>query len=326
MIYLYIGSFIAAFLILFKSADFVVSGATNIARLMNIPKMIIGIVLVGFATTAPEFGVSVMAAILGNLEIALGNAVGSVICDNGIALALAAILAPTAIFINCRILKVAGAFLLTIDFLAYFLARNGTIGRVEGAAFVAILAVYYIFLMKNPNFSPGKCERESSDTSEIEACRSSIKAELRKPILLFVFGFVGIALASLVINWAAVSIAEYFSISKTIIGLTVVAIGTSSPEISTCITAARKGEGEIAVGNIIGADVLNILWIIGVSSIVNPIRVELNVINFSFPFMILIVTVSLVSMRLGCRIGRIKGIIIFGFYLLYLVLTFLLLV
>jgi cation:H+ antiporter len=324
MIYLYFGAFIFAFLVLFKSASFVVKGATDIARLLNIPKMVIGIVLVGLATTAPEFGVSVIAAILGNLEIALGNAVGSVICDNGLALALAAILAPTAIFVNCRILKLAGAFLLTIDFFAYFLARNGTIGRAEGAVFVSILALYYIFIIKNPKFRPGDCKKSPSDSDEDGKNNTNSKIQLKKPILIFSLGFIGIALTSLIINWSAVNIAEYFSISKTIIGLTIVAIGTSSPEISTCITAALKGEGELAVGNIIGADVLNILWILGVSSIVNPIKVELNVINFSFPFMILIVTVSLVSMRLGCRIGKVKGIIIFGFYLLYLALTLLL--
>lgn len=324
MIYLYFGAFIGAFIVLFKSATFIVKGATDIARLLNIPKIVIGIVLVGLATTAPEFGVSVIAAILGNLEIALGNAVGSVICDNGIALALAAILAPAAIFVNCRILKLAGAFLLTIDFLAYFLARNGTIGRAEGAVFVSILALYYIFIIKNPKFRLGDRKKNTNTSDEDRKNNINSKIQMKKPILIFCFGFIGIALTSLVINWSAVNIAEYFSISKTIVGLTIVAIGTSSPEISTCITAALKGEGEIAVGNIIGADVLNILWIIGVSSIVNPIKVELNVINFSFPFMILIVMVSLVSMRLGCRIGRVKGIIIFGFYLLYLALTLLL--
>jgi cation:H+ antiporter len=103
--------------------------------------------------------------------------------------------------------------------------------------------------------------------------------------------------------------------------LTIIAIGTSLPEISICVTAALKGEGEIAVGNIIGADILNVLWIIGVSSIVNPIKVELNIINFAFPFMILIVITMLVAMRIGCRIGKMKGFILFGLYILYLFLT-----
>jgi cation:H+ antiporter len=146
-------------------------------------------------------------------------------------------------------------------------------------------------------------------------------AMLKKPIFLFSVGIIGVILTCRAVIWASVNIAEYFSISKTIIGLTIIAIGTSLPEISTCVIAALKGEGEIAVGNIIGADILNVLWIIGVSSIANPITVELRVINFAFPFMILIVITMLVAMRIGCRIGKTKGFILFGLYLLYLFLT-----
>jgi len=101
----------------------------------------------------------------------------------------------------------------------------------------------------------------------------------------------------------------------------VIALGTSLPEISTCITAARKGEGELAIGNIIGADVLNILWIIGVSAIVRPIQVDLNVINFAFPYMILIVTIMLASMLWGCRLGKPKGIVLIALYIIYIVAT-----
>ena len=99
------------------------------------------------------------------------------------------------------------------------------------------------------------------------------------------------------------------------------ALGTSLPEISTCITAALKGEGEIAVGNILGADVLNVLWIIGVASVVKPIAVDLDIINFAFPYMILIVIVMLVCLHIGCRLSKVKGIILFVFYLVYLGLT-----
>jgi cation:H+ antiporter len=119
---------------------------------------------------------------------------------------------------------------------------------------------------------------------------------------------------------AAIKIAQFFGISEIIIGSTIVAVGTSLPEISTCITAALKGEGEIAVGDILGADILNILWIIGVASLVKPIEVEMDIINFSFPFMILIVVVMLLAMRIGCRLTKFKGIILFAFYVLYIYL------
>jgi cation:H+ antiporter len=322
MIYIYFAVLIVSFAILFKSASFFVEGASSIARVMNISKMVVGIVFVGMATTAPEFGASIIASILGHPEIALGNAIGSVICDDGVALALAAIVAPTAILINCRILKTAGLFLISIDILAYILARNGTIGRMEGVLFLIILCFYFIFVLRKQRYSVRKDDKERDGLSEKEENPPVSKlALLKKPIFLFAVGIIGITLTCRVVIWASINIAEYFSISKTIIGLTIIAIGTSLPEISTCVTAALKGEGEIAVGNIIGADILNVLWIIGVSSIANPIKVELNIINFAFPFMILIVITMLVAMRIGCRIGKMKGFILFGLYILYLFLT-----
>lgn len=322
MIYLYFVALVVSFALLFKSASFFVKGASGIAKAFDISKMIIGIVLVGMATTAPEFFVSVIAAIRGKPEFALGNAVGSVICDDGIALALAAILAPTVIYVNCRVLKVVGAFLLSIDILAYILARNGTIGRLEGVLFVLILCVYYIFILKRKDLRFAKDSPETNRKGlKVKNLVPQIKPELRRFILLFILGLGGVVATSSVVVWAAERIAEHFSVSETIIGLIVLAIGTSLPEISTCVTAAVKGEGEMAVGNIIGADILNILWIIGVSSIVNPITVELRVMNFTFPFMILIVLTMLVAMRIRCRLGKIKGLILFALYILYIFLT-----
>lgn len=322
MIYLYFIALIVSFAVLFKSAGFFVEGASGIARVLNISKMVVGIVIVGMATTAPEFCVSVISAFRGEPEFALGNAVGSVICDDGIALALAAVLAPTVIFVNCRILKIIGVFLLAIDFLAYLLAKNGTIGRLEGAVLVLILGLYYIFILKRQDFRFDEGSQENMNSGREKEDSSHLKrSQLKRPAFLFLAGLAGVIITSNVVVWAGKHIAIHFSISKTLMGLIVFAVGTSLPEISTCVTAALKGEGQIAVGNIIGADILNVLWIIGVSSIVNPIEVELKVMNFTFPFMILIVLVMLVAMRIGCRLGKIKGFILFGFYILYIFLT-----
>ncbi|MFW6160113.1 MAG: calcium/sodium antiporter [Acidobacteriota bacterium] len=321
MIILYFFGLLIGFVILFKCAGWFVEGAVGFARILSIPKLIVGIVFVGLATTAPEFGVSVQAAYMGHPEIALGNAIGSVICDDGIAIALAAILAPTAILINCRLLKIAAVFLLSIDILAYLLARNGTIGRLEGMLFIFLLVVYYFFLIRKKDTAKDIIPVEPIDNGEYKEVSLSRKKQLKKSILLFAGGIVGVFLISRIVILTSIKIALYFSISETIIGLTVIAMGTSLPEISTCITAARKGEGEIAVGNIIGADILNVLWIIGASALVNPITVDKEVINFTFPFMIFIVAVMLISMRIGCRIGKPKGIILFSLYLIYLYLT-----
>ena len=323
MIYIYGAAFLAAFAILFKCADLFVDGASRIATILNIPKLLVGIVLVGLATTAPEFAVSVIAAIRGLPELALGNAIGSVIVDDCVALALAAILAPTVIFINCRMLRIFGAFLLGIDFLAYFLARDGVLNRWEGLILISLLGVYFVLLFKVRSFrAPGITDNGEAENSAGPRMNAAVRRDLRAPALKFLIGLVGVILTAEVIVRSAEYVARYFAIPEIIIGSTIVAIGTSLPEVSTCITAALRREGELAVGNILGADVLNILWIIGVASLTNPIIVDRAIINFKFPYMILVVTVMLVLMSIGCRLNRYKGFILLGFYLLYLFLTF----
>ncbi len=322
MIYLYFVALIISFAILFKSADFFIKGASGVARALDIPKLIVGIVLVGMATTAPEFGASVIAAFRKHSEIALGNAIGSVICDDGIALGLAAILAPTAILVNCKILKSVGFFLLSIDIFAYLLARNGTIGRAEGMVFLVILCIYFIIIIRSQRARLKLNNHDTGHESEINRnLNTEKKALLKRSAYFFLGGLTGVFITCNIVVEASIQIARYFSVSEAIIGSTILAIGTSLPEISTCITAALKGEGEIAVGDILGADILNILWIIGFASVVNPIKVEVDFINFIFPFMILIVAVMLLSMRIGCRLGKIKGFVLLGLYLVYLTLT-----
>lgn len=322
MIFIYFSVLAIAFALLFKCADFFIQGASAIAEILDIPKMLVGIVLVGLATTAPEFGVSVMASFLGKPEFALGNAVGSVICDDGVALAFAAILTPTLIFVNCKMLKILGPFLLVIDFIAYGLARDGVISRIDGSILLVLLGVYFLLIFKVPHFRSIRHGDKNGDAnSKKPYVFSEKKHQLKRPVSLFALGLTGVVLTTRGVIWSAENIANYFSISEIVIGATILAIGTSLPEISTCIVAALKGEGEIAVGDIIGADVLNILWIISVASVVRPIRVELDIINFTFPFMIFIVLVMLVSMRIGCRLTKIKGIILFAIYLVYLFFT-----
>ena len=323
MIYLNFLAFAVALVILFKSASYFVEGSCGIASILNIPKLVIGVVLVSLGTTAPEFGVTFIAALRGKGEIAIGNAIGSVICDDGIALGLAALLAPAVILVNCRLLKTVGLFLISIDVLAYVLAKNGRVGRIEGLGLFLILCVYYLIIIRSQrrNRSPKEEGRSAASSSNQESCEF-VKKSLRKPARLFLLGLIGVGSMSFVVVETAVKIANHFNVPEIIIGSTIVAIGTSLPEISTCITAALKGEGELAVGDIIGADILNILWIVGVASLVKPIEVDQDIINFSFPFMILIVVVMLGSMRVGCRLGKFKGMILLGLYILYAFLTF----
>ncbi|HDJ22863.1 MAG TPA: calcium/sodium antiporter [Candidatus Aminicenantes bacterium] len=321
MIPIYFIVLILAFVLMFKSADFFIEGSVGLAQVFDLPKLVVGIVLVGLATTAPELAVSVQSAYLGHPEIALGNAIGSVIVDDGVALALAGLLAAGPIFVNCRLIRFVGAFLLGIDLAAFLLALNGTIGRLEGLIFLVLLVVYYIILIKNRDIGETFAAEEEKLLKDIKKVRSTRYQQLKKSSFYFGGGIIGVLLTSRLVIWSATNIARSFSISETVIGLTIIAIGTSLPEISTCIVAARKGEGEIAVGDIIGADILNILWIIGASALVNPIDVELKVIYFSFPAMLIIVTTMLLSLNIGCRLTKPRSALLLGLYVIYFFLV-----
>jgi cation:H+ antiporter len=322
-IYSHIGMLAVAFIILAKSADIFVDSSVRIAELLQVPKMLIGIVLVGFATTAPEFAVSVQSAYLGHPEIALGNAVGSVICDDGLAMALAALLASSPILIDPKILKSAGIFLIFIYGVSYLMAFDGTLARSEGVVLVALLVGYITYV-----FRTARRERTGGPAEEVAVAGatpvgSSIASarSLKRPLIYFLFGLGGVILSARIIVWSCVRIAQHFGVPEVVIGLTIVAIGTSIPEIGTCIAAARKGQGQIAAGDIIGADILNILWIAGASSVVNPMHVSQEIIHFMFPWMFLIVGTMLISMRLSYRIGKPKGVILLSLYAIYLWMT-----
>ncbi len=304
------------FFILYKSANLLVNGAVSIAYQLKIPKLVIGIILVGFATTAPEFTVSLLSALRGYPEIALGNAVGSVIVDDGLALGLGILVAPAAIRVEKKSIRVFGLFLITIDIIAFSLSLNGIISRWEGLILILILVGYLVLVFLTENR-----KRKSKENYDPELESHVKSGGIPAQFLLFFAGVAGVILASEFLINSALFFAGYFGASKAVIGLTVVAIGTSLPEIATCIVAARRGHGDLALGDILGADILNVLWIIGAAALANPIRVERSVILFAFPWMLVMVGVMLLLACLKYRLKRWKGIVLIGMYMIYLIHT-----
>jgi len=314
---LFILLLILAFFLLSKTAGYFVRSAVNLAELFQVSKIFIGIVLVAFATTAPEFAVSVQSAYLGHPEIALGNAVGSVICDDALAMALAAIVSISPLAIDKRYLIIVGPFLLSIDLLAYLLAWDGTFSKGEGMILVVILFLYVLTI-----FAIESKRRKGAVPPAEHRCNTPKASHaVGREVVIFILALAGVILSSRLVIWSSINIASIFGIPETIIGLSVIAIGTSLPEISTCVAAAIKQEGDIIVGDILGADILNILWIVGVSAFVDRIEVEKRVIHFAFPWMIFIVGAMLVSMRMKHEIGRPKGFILLGLYVIYIYTT-----
>lgn len=305
---------VVSFILLTKSADIFVDSSVGFAFYFNLPKMLVGIVIVAFATTAPEIAVSAQSAYLGHPEIAFGNALGSVMADDGLALALAAVFAPVAISINKNLLNISGLFLIIIDIIAFFLSFNGYISRIEGIILVIIMIGYLITLY----FIEKKRRINLIEIDEELLKNKNSQLSILKIILFFIAGLAGVLISSRLIITSSVFIARYFEITETIIGLTIIAIGTSLPEIFTAIIAAKKGHGEIAVGDIIGADILNILWIIGVSAAIKPISLSKTTVIFAFISMFTIVFTMLGFMKYKYKLTKLNGAILVFLYLLYL--------
>ena len=247
--------------------------------------------------------------------MALGNAVGSVIVDDGVALGLGALVAAGPIAINPYLLKTTGIFLVTVSLTAYAMAFDGTLGRVEGGVLIALFCAYIIFIYMSR-------KRSTDGEDELEDIEEAIAGK-GLGILMgwFVVGLIGVLISSHFLVGAAVVIASFFDVGEAVIGLTIVAFGTSLPEVATAVTAARKGHGEIMVGNILGADVLNICWIAGASALVNPLVVGARVTHFMFPIMLVIVVSMLVMMRTRHQLARGEGIFLIALYGMYLILT-----
>ncbi len=298
-----------SFIVLFKCADLFVDSSVEVARRFRIPRLIIGIILVSLATTLPELAVSVMAAFKGSPEISMGNAMGSVVCNTGLALALSGIVTIYTIAVIPSIFHSSGLFLIGIEIiLFFFIIFDNTLSRFEGLVLIILFAGYVIFLVKD----------FGSDEPFQEAA-------LSKPSSIFKLGFsflcalAGIFIGSRFIVASAITIADSFHIPASIIAVTLVAFGTSVPEVATCIAAARKGEGSLAVGNILGANIMNICWVAGASAIVNDLTLGKKDILFMFPSMFIIVGIMLFLLRKNYTFTSKKGVLLLSMYMVYLV-------
>ena len=313
---------VVAFGVLAYCADFLVDGAVGIAHRLRVPKIVIGIVLVGFATTSPELTVSLLAALRGHPELALGNAIGSVIVDDAVALGLGIMVAPVAIAVDSKVLKTTGLFLAAVAVVSFVLAANGTVSRLEGVALLAIHLAYLtaVLVVEGRRRRARAPDAGGADTGG-DAEEQGKPGGLGVQALRLLGGVVGIVVASELLVESATFVARVVGASEAIIGLTIIAVGTSLPEIATSISAGRRGHGDLALGNILGADILNLLWIIGASALANPIRVDTSVVFYSFPWMLLIVGTMLLLCRIGYRLPRWKGVVLVSLYLIYLVMT-----
>jgi len=318
--------------VLAKFADLVVDYAVVLSQRSGVPKVIIGATVVSLGTTAPEVAVSVLAALKGQSDLALGNAVGSIICDTGLILGIACLIRPLAIpfeTANRQGWVQLGAAVLLVLFCVpwgnpvapYLDGTPGVFPRWGGFVFLGLLAVYLWLSVKWSKAAVVSGDVVSEESSEHQADGNE------SPILTLVkliFAIVGVVLSVNVLIPAISIMAERWGVPKSVIAATMVAFGTSLPELITAVQAARRGHGDLAIGNIIGADILNALFVAGASAAVTTTGLVADAIFFrlQFPAMLIV----LVVFRIGIAtskgtLGRGFGCVLLGTYLVYLVLN-----
>jgi cation:H+ antiporter len=299
--------------LLFIGGKYLVESSVAIARRFRIPTMIIGLTVVAFGTSAPELLVSIQAAIRGYPEISLGNVVGSNISNILLVLAITAIIFP--IPVPASSVKKDWPILMLVSLVLLFFSLDGLLSRYEGLIFISLLIIYLLFNVIQAKKMPTPHEEDTE-------IRPAMKVWVAGVMLLF--SCIGLALGADLLVENAATIAGNLGISQRVISITMVAVGTSIPELATSVIAALKKETDISVGNIIGSNIMNILTVLGVTSIVGDIRVDQAIARFDIPWMLGITLLLLFLMLPAARsrITRWEGILMIVIYLLYIYLIF----
>lgn len=307
---------LAGFAFLVWGADRFVIGASATARNLGIPPLIIGLTIVGFATSAPEMLVSGMAAWGGNTSMGIGNAVGSNITNIALVLGITALVKPMTVHSSVLQREFPILFLATLFMLTLML--DGELSRLDGILMMGglILIVYWIVMvaLQTRKKDPMSVEFEAEIPSEM----SNLKA-----MGLLLLGIIVLLISSRVLVWGAVEIAISFGISDLVIGLTIIAIGTSLPELAASVMSALKGEHDIAIGNIIGSNMFNILGVMGLPAIISGYQAEAELFNRDLPVM-LGLTITLFVLAYGFRgtgrLNRYEGSVLLSSYAIYMLI------
>lgn len=317
-----VSALVAGLILLVWSADKFVEGAASTAKHFGMPPLLIGIVVVGFGTSAPEMVVSASSALNGASGIALGNAYGSNIANIALILGTTALIKP--ISVASTVIKKELPILILITLLSAYLIYDAQVTRLEAIVLLVIFVVYMGWTIRTALVTKHDRLAESESLQSDETT-----LPLKNAIFWLIIGLLILMGSSQMLVWGAVEIARFFGVSDLIIGLTIVAIGTSLPELASSIAAARKGESDLAFGNIVGSNFFNTLAVVGIAGAIDPMRVEAEIFSrdmFVMGSLTLLLFVFSFSFRKGAkrRINRSEGgvlLLCFIGYTLYLLKT-----
>lgn len=312
---LYIFAVLIGFALLIWSADKFVEGAASTADHLGVPTLLIGVLVVGFGTSAPEMVVSAIAAIEGSPALALGNALGSNIVNIALILGVTAIIAPIAV--HSKIVRKEMPLLLFISLIAGYFLWDNALTFAEGLMFLS----GFFVLVGWSIFSAIKSKRDTlADQVAVEIKEDNMS--LNQAFFWLVIGLLLLVGSSRMLVWGAVGIANAFGVSDLIIGLTIVALGTSLPELAASVVAARKGEHDIAIGNIVGSNMFNILAVMGIATVIHPMNAISPEVFYRDWSVMLFLTIALFVMAYGFRgkqesISRLNGVFLLVCYIAY---------
>ncbi|RLF64146.1 MAG: sodium:calcium antiporter [Thermoplasmata archaeon] len=300
---IYIIELAAGILFLVKGSDIFIDGAVGVAKKLGVSEHMIGLTLVAFATSLPELAVSSIASFNNAEGIAIGNVIGSNVANICLVLGIAALI------MNLKTTKETrrdAIFMTAVTFMLFgVIAFDGVVNRYDAAIFLIIYALFIFYLY-----------RTHKENVEIEVEKGSYV----KDIVLVILGAAGVMLGAHFLVESGVGIAELLGISDLVIGLTMVALGTSLPELASSVAAALKKKHGIAVGNVVGSNIINILLVLGVAGLINPIRAG-DVMHFTMPFLLLVSVIA--AIFASRKIGKKEGMFLLALYALFVIILFL---
>ena len=306
------------FVLLIKGADFLVNGSVKIAKKLYIPEIIIGLTIVSIGTSMPELIVSITSALSGHSDIAIGNVIGSNICNILLILGTAAVIKPLVFKKETKYIEIPIALVTTLVLLVLGNDSGNMISRRDG---VILLALFIVFIAYT--IYMGKKESKEEKTKEEYVIETPERFVLLKAFGLIMLGMIGLKFGGDMVVDNATAIAQVLGISEKVISLTIVAIGTSLPELATSATAAFKGETDIAIGNAVGSNIFNVLLILGVGSIIRPMQYALSY-NKDILLLIIITLLLALFTFTGKKdtMTRWNGILCLTIYAAYMVYLF----
>jgi len=316
-------------------AELLVRGASRIAVAAGISPLVIGLTVVAFGTSAPELAVSLGATFAGEPDIAVGNIVGSNIFNVLFILGVSALIVPLAV--QQQVVRFELPIMLAVSVALLLAALDGTLGRAEGALLFGGLIAYLLYLARQGGVAGVPPESGASPPADHVTAGASggrkvatdpAKGGVRSPrglrallgsTLLALFGLVLLVAGSRFFVNGAVALATLLGVSQTVIGLTIIAAGTSLPELATSVLAGIRGERDIAVGNVVGSNIFNILGILGLCGLLAPeaVRVDVTMLRFDIPVMVAVAVITLPILFTGYRITRLEGMLFLGYYAAY---------